>query len=286
MSVGNGLKELVYDLESCGFTLEVSPDKRNIEITKPEELGKTVLARVNVVVPSYMMVSDDVKKLERDTLQSLLPPVFNYVLSYLANTEIELGELTSGKKRPQVVKDIITEDSNHIRQGMIETLIKSDKLMLLADVYGDTVCRKVDMLSGVRELGYQDSSVIGKNLQIVFKNCHVATVHLDNNSEVKRELDWEKLPEDRREELISLLKWYVETPNKFREITFSLLEQVLVSNLPKQYKWAYRDGANKLWAIDSFDGKEPAKKEIVCDVSLFKMITNKNPFPTYLGRLQ
>lgn len=285
MSSGIGLRELVYDLEEHDFTLQVSPDKRNIEISKPDELGRTIIATVNVTVPSHIMVSDDIKKLESETVRKLLPPIFNYVLSYLASTELELGELTSGKKRTQIVKDIVQEDSNYVRQGMIDTLIKSDKLMLLADVYGDRVCRRLDLLSAIGELGYRDSTIVGKELQIRYKGNHVATVNLEAEHKVKRELDWETFPIERRSELTELLKWYVNTPKKFRDISFSLLEQVLISNLPRQYKWAYRDRDNTLWAVDDYRNTEKARREIICDVTLFKMITKDNPFPTHLGRI-
>src|SRR5699024_8439120 len=248
-------------------------------------LGRTILATVNVTVPSFIMVSDDIKKLESDTIRKLLPPIFNYVLSYLANTEVELGELTSGKKRPQIIKDIVTEDSNHVRQGMIDTLIKSDKLLLLADVYGERVCRKIDLLSAIRELGYQESTVIGKDLLIKYQRSHIATVNLDAEHQVRRQLDCGAFPYEKRTELTELLRWYVETPMKFRNISFSLLEQVLISNLPKHYKWAYRDDENILWAVDDFTHTEKARKEIICDVSLFKMITKDNPYPTHLGRI-
>lgn len=280
-----GLRELVYDLEECGFTLAVSPDKKNIEITKPAELGRTLLATVNVTEPSKLMVNDDIKKLESGTVRKLLPPIFNYVLSYLASTEVELSELTSGKKRPQIIKDIVTEDSNYVRQGMIDTLIKSDKLMLLADVYGDKVCRKIDLLSAIRELGYQESKVVGTELYIRYLGNHIATVDLEAEHMVRRELEWETFPVDRRSGLTKLLKWYVKTPKKFRDISFSLLEQVIVSNLPRQYKWAYRDEHNMLWAVDDFNNAEKARKEIICDVSLFKMVTRDNPYPTHLGRI-
>ena len=284
MSGGIGLRELVFDLEDSGFSLRVTRDQRNIEILKPEELGRTVLASVNVTVPSHIYINDDIDKLEHGTVRKLLPPIFNYVLSYLATTEIELSELTTGQKRPQIIKNIVTEDSNHIRQGMIDTLLRSDKLMLIASAYGDRICRKIDLLSAVKELGYQESSISGRDLNIVYQGDHVATVNLDADHSVRRELEWETFPQDKRLELTELLKWYVETPKKFRNISFTLLEQVLISNLPKQYKWAYRDDNNTLWAVDEFKHSEKARKEIVCDVSLFKVITKDNPYPTHLGR--
>lgn len=284
MSGGIGLRELVFDLEDSGFSLRVTRDQRNIEILKPEELGRTVLATVNVTVPSHIYINDDIDKLEHGTVRKLLPPIFNYVLSYLATTEIELSELTTGQKRPQIIKNIVTEDSNHIRQGMIDTLLRSDKLMLIASAYGDRICRKIDLLSAVKELGYQESSISGRDLNIVYQGDHVATVNLDADHSVRRELEWETFPQDKRLELTELLKWYVETPKKFRNISFTLLEQVLISNLPKQYKWAYRDENNTLWAVDEFKHSEKARKEIICDVSLFKVITKDNPYPTHLGR--
>ena len=284
MSGGIGLRELVFDLEDSGFSLRVTRDQRNIEILKPEELGRTVLASVNVTVPSHIYINDDIDKLEHGTVRKLLPPIFNYVLSYLATTEIELSELTTGQKRPQIIKNIVTEDSNHIRQGMIDTLLRSDKLMLIASAYGDRICRKIDLLSAVKELGYQESSISGRDLNIVYQGDHVATVNLDADHSVRRELEWETFPQDKRLELTELLKWYVETPKKFRNISFTLLEQVLISNLPKQYKWAYRDENNTLWAVDEFKHSEKARKEIICDVSLFKVITKDNPYPTHLGR--
>ena len=284
MSGGIGLRELVFDLEDSGFSLRVTRDQRNIEILKPEELGRTVLASVNVTVPSHIYINDDIYKLEHGTVRKLLPPIFNYVLSYLATTEIELSELTTGQKRPQIIKNIVTEDSNHIRQGMIDTLLRSDKLMLIASAYGDRICRKIDLLSAVKELGYQESSISGRDLNIVYQGDHVATVNLDADHSVRRELEWETFPQDKRLELTELLKWYVETPKKFRNISFTLLEQVLISNLPKQYKWAYRDENNTLWAVDEFKHSEKARKEIICDVSLFKVITKDNPYPTHLGR--
>lgn len=284
MSGGIGLRELVFDLEDSGFSLRVTRDQRNIEILKPEELGRTVLASVNVTVPSHIYINDDINKLEHGTVRKLLPPIFNYVLSYLATTEIELSELTTGQKRPQIIKNIVTEDSNHIRQGMIDTLLRSDKLMLIASAYGDRICRKIDLLSAVKELGYQESSISGRDLNIVYQGDHVATVNLDADHSVRRELEWETFPHQKRLELTELLKWYVETPKKFRNISFTLLEQVLISNLPKQYKWAYRDENNTLWAVDEFKHSEKARKEIICDVSLFKVITKDNPYPTHLGR--
>lgn len=284
MGVGIGLRELVSDLEESGFKLDLSQDRRTIEVSKPDELGLTVIASVNVTVPSFIMISDDIKKLDSKTVSKLLPPIFNYVLSYLASMELELSELTSGKQRPHIIKDITTEDSNYIRQGMIDTLMRSDKLMLMADVYGDTVCRKIDLLSAIKELGYQESTVNGRNLYIKYRGNHVATLNLDAEHKVKRELDWDTFPERKRKELTTLLKWYIDTPKQFRNISFTLLEQVLVSNLPKQYKWAYRDEDNRLWAVDDFEN-EKAQKEIACDVSLFKMITPANPFPTHLGRV-
>ena len=284
MSGGIGLRELVFDLEDSGFSLRVTRDQRNIEILKPEELGRTVLASVNVTVPSQIYINDDIDKLEHGTVRKLLPPIFNYVLSYLATTEIELSELTTGQKRPQIIKNIVTEDSNHIRQGMIDTLLRSDKLMLIASAYGDRICRKIDLLSAVKELGYQESSISGRDLNIVYQGDHVATVNLDADHSVRRELEWETFPQDKRLELTELLKWYVETPKKFRNISFTLLEQVIISNLPKQYKWAYRDENNTLWAVDEFKHSEKARKEIICDVTLFKVITKDNPYPTHLGR--
>ena len=284
MSGGIGLRELVFDLEDSGFSLRVTQDQRSIEILKPEELGRTVLATVNVTVPSHIYINDDIDKLEHGTVRKLLPPIFNYVLSYLSTTEIELSELTTGQKRPQIIKNIVTEDSNHIRQGMIDTLLRSDKLMLIASAYGDRVCRKIDLLSAIKELGYQESSISGRDLNIVYQGDHVATVNLDADHSVRRELEWETFPKDKRLELTELLKWYVETPKKFRNISFTLLEQVLISNLPKQYKWAYRDENNTLWAVDEFKHSEKARKEIICDVSLFKVITKDNPYPTHLGR--
>ena len=284
MSGGIGLRELVFDLEDSGFSLRVTQDQRSIEILKPDELGRTVLATVNVTVPSHIYINDDIDKLEHGTVRKLLPPIFNYVLSYLSTTEIELSELTTGKKRPQIIKNIVTEDSNHIRQGMIDTLLRSDKLMLIANAYGDRICRKIDLLSAVKELGYQESSMSGRDLNIVYQGDHVATVNLDADHSVRRELEWETFPQDKRLELTELLKWYVETPKKFRNISFTLLEQVLISNLPKQYKWAYRDENNTLWAVDEFKHSEKARKEIICDVSLFKVITKDNPYPTHLGR--
>lgn len=284
MSGGIGLRELVFDLEDSGFSLRVTQDQRNIEILKPEELGRTVLASVNVTVPSHIYINDDIDKLEHGTVRKLLPPIFNYVLSYLSTTEIELSELTTGQKRPQIIKNIVTEDSNHIRQGMIDTLLRSDKLMLIANAYGDRICRKIDLLSAVKELGYQESTISGRDLYIVYQGDHVATVNLDADHSVRRELEWETFPHQKRLELTELLKWYVETPKKFRNISFTLLEQVLISNLPKQYKWAYRDENNTLWAVDEFKHSEKARKEIICDVSLFKVITKDNPYPTHLGR--
>lgn len=284
MSGGIGLRELVFDLEDSGFSLRVTQDQRNIEILKPEELGRTVLASVNVTVPSHIYINDDIDKLEHGTVRKLLPPIFNYVLSYLSTTEIELSELTTGQKRPQIIKNIVTEDSNHIRQGMIDTLLRSDKLMMIANAYGDRICRKIDLLSAIKELGYQESSISGRDLNIVYQGDHVATVNLDADHSVRRELEWETFPQDKRLELTELLKWYVETPKKFRNISFTLLEQVLISNLPKQYKWAYRDENNTLWAVDEFKHSEKARKEIICDVSLFKVITKDNPYPTHLGR--
>lgn len=284
MSGGIGLRELVFDLEDNGFSLRVTQDQRNIEILKPEELGRTVLATVNVTVPSHIYINDDIDKLEHGTVRKLLPPIFNYVLSYLSTTEIELSELTTGQKRPQIIKNIVTEDSNHIRQGMIDTLLRSDKLMLIANAYGDRICRKIDLLSAIKELGYQESSISGRDLHIVYQGDHVATVNLDADHSVRRELEWETFPHKKRLELTELLKWYVETPKKFRNISFTLLEQVLISNLPKQYKWAYRDENNTLWAVDEFKHSEKARKEIICDVSLFKVITKDNPYPTHLGR--
>lgn len=284
MSGGIGLRELVFDLEDSGFSLRVTQDQRNIEILKPEELGRTVLATVNVTVPSHIYINDDIDKLEHGTVRKLLPPIFNYVLSYLSTTEIELSELTTGQKRPQIIKNIVTEDSNHIRQGMIDTLLRSDKLMLIANAYGDRICRKIDLLSAIKELGYQESSISGRDLNIIYRGNHVATVNLDADHSVRRELEWETFPHDKRLELTELLKWYVETPKKFRNISFTLLEQVLISNLPKQYKWAYRDENNTLWAVDEFKHSEKARKEIICDVSLFKVITKDNPYPTHLGR--
>lgn len=284
MSGGIGLRELVFDLEDSGFSLRVTQDQRSIEILKPDELGRTVLATVNVTVPSHIYINDDIDKLEHGTVRKLLPPIFNYVLSYLSTTEIELSELTTGQKRPQIIKNIVTEDSNHIRQGMIDTLLRSDKLMLIANAYGDRICRKIDLLSAIKELGYQESSISGRDLNIVYQGDHVATVNLDADHSVRRELEWETFPQDKRLELTELLKWYVETPKKFRNISFTLLEQVLISNLPKQYKWAYRDENNTLWAVDEFKHSEKARKEIICDVSLFKVITKDNPYPTHLGR--
>lgn len=284
MSGGIGLRELVFDLEDSGFSLRVTQDQRSIEILKPDELGRTVLATVNVTVPSHIYINDDIDKLEHGTVRKLLPPIFNYVLSYLSTTEIELSELTTGQKRPQIIKNIVTEDSNHIRQGMIDTLLRSDKLMLIANAYGDRICRKIDLLSAVKELGYQESSISGRDLNIVYQGDHVATVNLDADHSVRRELEWETFPQDKRLELTELLKWYVETPKKFRNISFTLLEQVLISNLPKQYKWAYRDENNTLWAVDEFKHSEKARKEIICDVTLFKVITKDNPYPTHLGR--
>ena len=284
MSGGIGLRELVFDLEDSGFSLRVTQDQRSIEILKPDELGRTVLATVNVTVPSHIYINDDIDKLEHGSVRKLLPPIFNYVLSYLSTTEIELSELTTGKKRPQIIKNIVTEDSNHIRQGMIDTLLRSDKLMLIANAYGDRICRKIDLLSAVKELGYQESSMSGRDLNIVYQGDHVATVNLDADHSVRRELEWETFPQDKRLELTELLKWYVETPKKFRNISFTLLEQVLISNLPKQYKWAYRDENNTLWAVDEFKHSEKARKEIICDVSLFKVISKDNPYPTHLGR--
>ena len=284
MSGGIGLRELVFDLEDSGFSLRVTQDQRSIEILKPDELGRTVLATVNVTVPSHIYINDDIDKLEHGTVRKLLPPIFNYVLSYLSTTEIELSELTTGQKRPQIIKNIVTEDSNHIRQGMIDTLLRSDKLMLIASAYGDRICRRIDLLSAIKELGYQESSISGRDLNIVYQGDHVATVNLDADHSVRRELEWETFPQDKRLELTELLKWYVETPKKFRNISFTLLEQVLISNLPKQYKWAYRDENNTLWAVDEFKHSEKARKEIICDVSLFKFITKDNPYPTHLGR--
>lgn len=284
MSVGIGLRELVFELEESGFTLAVSPDKKNIEVTKSDELGSTLLATVNIALPSNVYINDDIRALSSESVRRLLPPIFNYVLSYLAGVEAELGERLTGKSRPQIIKDIVTEDSNHVRQGMIDTLIKSDKLMLLADVYGDKVCRRIDLLSAIKELGYQESTVNGKDLNIIYKGNHVATVNLSKDHSVRRELDWEVFPEAKRIELTNLLKWFIETPSKFRDISFSLLEQVIISNLPKQYKWAYRDEDSTLWAVDDFNHIEKAKKEIICDVSLFKVITKDNPYPTHLGR--
>lgn len=284
MSGGIGLRELVFDLEDSGFSLRVTQDQRSIEILKPDELGRTVLATVNVTVPSHIYINDDIDKLEHGTVRKLLPPIFNYVLSYLSTTEIELSELTTGQKRPQIIKNIVTEDSNHIRQGMIDTLLRSDKLMLIASAYGDRICRRIDLLSAIKELGYQESSISGRDLNIVYQGDHVATVNLDADHSVRRELEWETFPQDKRLELTELLKWYVETPKKFRNISFTLLEQVLISNLPKQYKWAYRDENNTLWAVDEFKHSEKARKEIICDVSLFKVITKDNPYPTHLGR--
>lgn len=284
MSGGIGLRELVFDLEDSGFSLRVTQDQRNIEILKPDELGRTVLASVNVTVPSHIYINDDIDKLEHGTVRKLLPPIFNYVLSYLSTTEIELSELTTGQNRPQIIKNIVTEDSNHIRQGMIDTLLRSDKLMMIANAYGDRICRKIDLLSAIKELGYQESSISGRDLHIVYQGDHVATVNLDADHSVRRELEWETFPHQKRLELTELLKWYVETPKKFRNISFTLLEQVIISNLPKQYKWAYRDENNTLWAVDEFKHSEKARKEIICDVSLFKVITKDNPYPTHLGR--
>lgn len=285
MSGGIGLRELVFDLEDSGFSLRVTQDQRNIEILKPEELGRTVLATVNVTVPSHIYINDDIEKLEHGSIRKLLPPIFNYVLSYLSTTEIELSEITTGQNRPQMIKNIVTEDSNHVRQGMIDTLLRSDKLMMIANAYGDSICRTIDLLSAIKELGYQESSISGRDLNIIYQGNHVATVNLDADHSVRRELEWETFPHNKRLELTELLKWYVETPKKFRNISFTLLEQVLISNLPKQYKWAYRDENNTLWAVDEFKYSEKARKEIICDVSLFKVITKDNPYPTHLGRV-
>lgn len=284
LSGGIGLRELVLDLEDNGFTLAVSADKRNVEVSKPDELGRTILATVNVIVPSNIYINDDISKLDSDTVRKLLPPIFNYVLSYLSSMERELGELSTGKSRPHIIKDIVNAESNQVRQGMIDTLIRGDKIMLIADIYGDRVCRKIDLLSAIRELGYHKSTVTGKDLNIVYQGHHVATVNLDSEHSVRRELDWEIFPHDKRAELTELLRWYVETPKKFRSVSLNLIEQVLVSNLPRQYKWAYRDEDNVLWAVDNFKNPEKARKEIICDVSLFKVITKDNPYPTHLGR--
>lgn len=285
MSNGLSLRDLVFELEDKDFSLEVSKNQRSIEVRKPEETGEEVLVTIGIVNPSEVTVTDSIKYLENSIVRDLLPPVFNYVLSFLAKTEIGLSELKAGKDRKGMVKDIKTEDSNYIRQGMIDTLIRSDKLMLMADVYGEKVCRRIDLLSAIKESGYQDSRVNVRDLNIYYHGKHVATISLDEEHMVSREFHWVDFPKEKRKELTTLLKWYVDTPKKFRNISFSLLEQILITNLPRQYQWAYRDEDNRLWAINEFRKEDAAKKEIVCDAILFKMITKKNPFPTHLGRL-
>lgn len=286
MSKGISLRELVYELEDKGFELRVTKDQRYIEIREPKSTGDELLVSVGVINPSDIEVKEEVKNLEENTVRDLLPPIFNYVLSFLANTELEISGIKSGKSMNNIVKDIKTEDSNYIRQGMIDTLIQSDRMMLMADVYGDVVCRRIDLLSGIKEMGYQESTINDGELNVIYKGNHVMTASLNKEHEVRREIDWADFPYERRDSLIRLLKWYVDTPNKFRSISFSLLEQVLISNLPKQYKWAYRDEDDKLWALDSFDVNNAAEKEIICDPTLFRMITKRNPFPTHLGRLE
>lgn len=286
MSKGISLRELVYELEDKGFELRVTKDQRYIEIREPKSTGDELLVSVGVINPSDIEVKEEVKNLGENTVRDLLPPIFNYVLSFLANTELEISGIKSGKSMNNIVKDIKTEDSNYIRQGMIDTLIQSDRMMLMADVYGDVVCRRIDLLSGIKEMGYQESTINDGELNVIYKGNHVMTASLNKEHEVRREIDWADFPYERRDSLIRLLKWYVDTPNKFRSISFSLLEQVLISNLPKQYKWAYRDEDDKLWALDSFDVNNAAEKEIICDPTLFRMITKRNPFPTHLGRLE
>lgn len=285
MSTGISLRDLVYELEDKGFDLMVTPNQRYIEVRKQEAAGEELLLTVGVLNPSDMTINDSVKDLDDNIVKELLPPVFNYVLSFLANKESEINALKRGKDRKGTVQDIRTEDSNYIRQGMIDTLIQSDKLMLMADVYGDNVCRRIDLLSGIKEMGYQDSTIKDGELNVIYGGNHVMTASLEKEHDVRREIDWVDFPVERRDGLIRLLKWYVDTPRQFRSISFTLLEQVLISNLPKQYKWAYRDEENRLWAIDSFDLENTARKEIICDATLFKMVTKKNQFPSHLARL-